>query len=293
MARRNFGRELWERMCAVVADDDGLSVTPFKYWTAEKLFFVCQYLAQTTTAMWGNPRFRGLNYIDLFCGNGVCEVYCEERVRRYPGSALLAAGCQKPFSNLFLVDKDAACIEALRTRITRLGSGSHSRYWTGDANAVISDVCAQIPPKSLSVAFLDPWSLGVHFETIRELAADRAVDLIILFPDAMDIARNVDKDYYPRKSNKLDLVLGEEEDWRPAWDRLDNREAGKCREFFANLYQERLAKLGYRYTDSQEISAGHRPIYRLVYASKNELGLKFWRIAAREDLYGNKGLFDP
>lgn len=77
MARQHFGRELWDRVAEFVANDDGLPTTELGSWTEDKLFIVGSYLAQTTTAMVGHPKFSGgLIYIDPFCGNGVCTRFC-------------------------------------------------------------------------------------------------------------------------------------------------------------------------------------------------------------------------
>jgi len=112
MARKRFGRELWDRMAEFVREPDGLHEEPCGQWSLDKLFVLGSYLAQTTQAMIGNPNFASLNYVDLFAGSGVCCV--KAQLSRYPGSALLAAGCRKPFDNLYLVEQDRGKLDALR-----------------------------------------------------------------------------------------------------------------------------------------------------------------------------------
>jgi three-Cys-motif partner protein len=275
-------------MCQFVEEPDGLSEVECGQWTLEKLFFLCHYLAITTRAMVGNPRFSAVNYVDLFAGAGVCRVAGTGRTRRYPGSALLAAGCPKPFDNLLLVDQNLEYITDLRERIHRLGTSSSVVTWNADVNAVIQQVSDSIPSRSLTVAFVDPYSLAVHYDTIRTLAWQRPLDLLILFADSMDIVRNVDEYYYPRKSPNLDLFLGLDSDWRQGWDSLQNRSGGNVRELFASIYLRQLESIGYRHTRMRTINSERGPLYRLIYASKNPKGLKFWDIAESYSLGGDR-----
>ncbi|QNN22646.1 three-Cys-motif partner protein TcmP [Planctomycetales bacterium ZRK34] len=292
MVRQHYGRELWDRMCDFVQEPDGLLEYDFGAWTVRKLFFLAHYLGITTHAMSGHSKFSSLNYIDLFCGSGVFKVVSEgSRVRRYPGSALLAAGTQKTFDKIYLVDQDFEALEAVTNRISRLGCTAELHTWCGDSNLLIDDVVAKIPDRALNIAFIDPYSLKVHFNTISTLAKSRAMDLIILFADRMDIERNVEEYYYPRKSDNLDLFLGEDSDWRAEWEQLENRDGGKIRQFFADCYLRQLKAIGYYYSRTKVIESDRGPLYRLIYASKNEHGLKFWDIAESEDVDRQRGLF--
>jgi len=292
VGKQHYGRELWERMGEFVDAADNLPVYDCGPWTIRKLFFLCQYVAQVTTAMVGSRFFSSANYIDLFASSGVCRVTAESgRQQLYPGSALLAAGCKKPFDNIFVVEKEADLLSALQQRIKRLETSSRVQAWNGDANVLIDKVAAAIPDRALNVAFIDPYSLDIHFKTISTLAKARPMDLLILFADAMDIARNVDEYYYSRHSDKLDLLLGERSNWRQGWEKLHNRDGGNLRQFFAEVYLSQLKLLGYSFSRTLPINSDHGPLYRLVFASKHERGLKFWDISANEDLEGNKGLF--
>jgi three-Cys-motif partner protein len=278
-------------MCGFVATPDGLSEYTCGHWTIEKLYFLCHYLALFTHTMVGNPKFRAVNYVDLFAGPGVCRVSGQRRDRRYPGSALLAAACVKPFDNLFFVEQDGDYLSDLQQRIRRTGSTSHIHAWQGDVNQLIQDVSRTIPQRSLTVAFVDPFSLDIQFETIRSLARQRPLDLLVLFADSMDIVRNVEAYYYPNENSKLDHFLGLDSNWRGDWDALKNRSAGNVRELFANTYIRQLQALGYFSTRMLSIRTEHGPLYRLIYASKDPLGLRFWDIAASEDLGGERDLW--
>lgn len=271
---------------------DDLPVYECGEWTRQKLFFLCNYLAQFTQAMIGNPKWASMNYVDLFASSGICSTKNERGdSQRYPGSALLAAGCLKPFDTLFLVERESEKLNALKSRIDRLNPPCKRRYWTGDTNETIGEVAAALPDKSLTVAFVDPFSLDIHFQTIAALATARPIDLLILFADDMDLVRNVEEYYYPRLGGKLDLFLGPDSCWRDKWDHLQVRDAPHVRQLFSEIYLEQLKRLGYIHTETIQIPRTGRPLYRLIYASKHPLGLKFWQIAASEDFSRNKGLF--
>lgn len=177
MARNHRAQELWDSLVERVTSDDGLKASEFGgAWTAKKLFFLCNYLELATSGMKGNPKFpRGLTYVDLFCGTGVCTVELDSGPpRRYPGSALIAAAMPKPFDRLVLVDEAADSISAATRRIASLPYSGNVYPVVGDVNEVVDKLPPLIPNGSLCVAFVDPYSLDVHYSTIAKLASTRA-----------------------------------------------------------------------------------------------------------------------
>lgn len=283
---------MWEKLCKYVAQDDGLPTSEFGgIWTAKKLFFLCCYLEQTTRGITGNSAFpNGLTYVDLFAGTGVCSPGAR---RRYPGSALIAAATPKPFNRMILVDANEAAIKASETRVRRFGFQGHLIARHADSNAIAAELASQIPTGSLCIAFVDPYSLDVDFETIRTIASKKAMDLIILFSDAVDVVRNVEEYYYHSQSDRLDRFLGHNSNWRRDWDDLRDRSGPNARQLFANIYIRQLRSLGYQYSQSWPLDGPNGPVFRLVYASKHELGLKYCEIALKEDFGGEVGLFGP
>ena len=287
-------RLVFDRLCDFVRVPDGLPEFVSKgIWTARKLYFLCEYLDQTTRAMKARRGFPGgLSYVDLFCGAGVSVVDDGENPsRRFPGSALIAAAMPNHFDRLVLVDKSGDSLRAACARITRLGSKSCVVAIEGDSNDRVDDVLAALPEHALNVAFVDPYSLDVHFETIRRLAERRPLDLIILFSDRFDLGRNVHATYYPAaEESKLDRFLGES-NWKQQLDALPDHSGPAIRQFFADRYLKHLHAIGYRHSRSWPIDGPAGPAFRLVFASKNSLGLKFCAIALAEDYDGNRGLW--
>lgn len=294
MSKSYLARDLWGKMCECIAVPDEGPVFECHPWTLEKLHFLCRYLATTTTAMVGSRYFSTVNYIDLFAGSGACRLKSQPQGAKYPGSPLLAAGCQKPFTNLFLVESNRANHDALVARLQRVQTRAAIHTWCGDANVVVDRVVSEIPSsRALNIVFVDPYSLDFHFSTIETLARHRTMDLIVLFADAIDIVRNVDRYYEQGEESKLDRFLGTDSGWRNDWLSIENREGGRVREFFASTYLNQLRRIGYSNTAMHVLESGRGPIYRLIYASKNKLGLKFWDVAVNEDWRGDRNLWSP
>lgn len=291
--KRNLGFDLWQRGIDAARAEDHLPVYDCGSWTLEKLYFLSNYLAQFTQAMAGNSKFASVNFVGLFAGSGVCRApKGDASAKRYPGSSLLASLCSKPFDRLILVEDDQASASALELRIKRVGYGGYLRIITKQVDDSIRDVVSSIPPGSLTVAFVDPYSLNFSYESIKELASNRPLDLLLLFADEMELVRNVE--LYrndTRMDTNLDRFLGSEVDWRKKWDTLVNREASNVRQMFAEIYRDQLAKIGYTHFEVKPIPTDGRPLYRLIYASKHRLGLHFWHIAEGQKLSGERRLF--
>lgn len=243
--------------------------------------------------MRNNPIFSdGLCYLDLFCGAGASQVDIDGSKRKYPGSPIIAASFPDGFRKLIFVDKDKSTIESLQKRISKFAPDKNSVFLNRDANVSAQEIISHIPQKSLCITFIDPYSLDIHFDTIKELSSSR-MDLIILFSDRFDLGRNVHKYYYPPEEvTKLDRFLGEELDWKSRFDQLDNHSGLNVRTFFAELYIEQLSKIGYAHCKHWPLRGPGGDAFRLIYACKNELGLKYCGIAMNEDLDGTKSLFD-
>jgi three-Cys-motif partner protein len=240
--------------------------------------------------MVGKPAWSaGVVYLDLFSGPGICIV--KETGKRLPGSPLIAAYAAKPFSRIIACELDDTLAAACESRLKHSPAASVCRVFPGDCNAQIGAIVRQIPNRALTLAFIDPESLHIRFETVQKVAACGAVDLLILFADAFDVLRNVDKYYVPDPNSKLDLFLGPDSDWRKEWAGLGDQSASRARDLFYSVYKRQLGKLGYGYFGEQRISGRSGPLYRLVYASKNDRGLDFWEKAKKRERGGQDTLF--
>jgi three-Cys-motif partner protein len=239
--------------------------------------------------MVGKPAWSsGLVYVDLFCGPGICTI--EGSGKRIPGSPLIAANAPKKFSRMLLCEMQPELAAACETRLKAFGGAPPFEVFCGDCNVEIHRVTSRIPHGALTLALLDPTGLHVHMETVRVLAAAGAVDLLVLFPDAVDVVRNVEL-YFKRNDSNLDLALGAGSDWRNRFLELGNADGPRIRELFERIYREQLESVaGYAFFGNKRIAGGKGPLYRLVYASKNERGLDFWEKSVAKALSGQMRL---
>ncbi|MBC8289798.1 MAG: three-Cys-motif partner protein TcmP [Planctomycetes bacterium] len=281
----------WNKLCKSVEADDGLYARESGFWAEEKLFFWNRYIEITTTAMVGHPAWpNGLAYVDLFAGPGVC--FDRESKFRFPGSPLIAANAPKCFSKILLCDKDPRACDTCDARMKNSPSVGCYEIHRGDCNQEIDVIVEKIPDGALTLAFLDPTGLHLHFTTVRKLSNHGPVDLLILFPDAVDILRNADHLYFDQPDSNLDLVLGQTSDWRNRKQALGSSDGAKLRQLFADIYRDQLqANAGYNFFAEEVISGRTGPLYRLVYATKHERGLDFWEKSVKKELSGQKRLF--
>lgn len=248
--------------------DDGLYMQTVGKQSFDKHYFLMRYIDIFTTAMTG--KWKGLHYIDLFAGAGIEKLQGSEELRW--GSPMIAANAPKPFHRLHLCELDPQKYEALEKRITQIRPDS--QILKGDANQEIHKIAIEIPQRTLSLAFLDPYNLQIDFKTLELLAAKRA-DLIIFFPDRLDILRNWKHYYYRDPNSKLDHYLGQDSDWRSV---LDNAPPKNRIEELRKFYVQRLKNiLGYQYVEHERIPTQGRPLYYLIFCSRSEIGAKFWR----------------
>lgn len=279
----------WPQLRELVKTDDGLPVRDCGPWTEDKLFFWNEYVSIVTKAMVGNPAWTGgICYVDLFAGPGVCRI--RDSLTRLPGSALVAAHAPKPFRHIHLAEIDPVLARACASRMEASPAKDRFTMHIGDSNQLAAAIAQQLPKSALTLVFVDPPSLDIHFEALRTMCMGRAVDLLILFADATDAVRNVDL-YESIPESKLDKMMGDQ-DWKSEWRALDNQDGTNARKFFAQQYIARLrARLGYNEFQEHIIESRRGPMYRLIYASRNDRGRDFWVKATNKDSQGQRGLF--
>jgi len=289
MTKKKSSRDRWPELCDRVASDDGLPSRDSGAWTEDKLYYWNRYIEITTTAMVGKPQWSaGVVYVDLFGGPGICTL--RESGRRIPGSALLAAWAPKPFDRILICEMDSKTAEVCRQRMESAGASERTTFFVGDCNQEIHRINAQIPNRSLTLAFIDPEGLHAHFDTIRTLTTDRRADLLVLLADRMDIVRNVAL-YASQNQSKLDEFLGPDTNWREKWQKLPNQSPANVCKLFTNIYSHQLARLGYNAHTDRVMKSSRTSLYRVIYASKSDLGLKFWEKISKIDRGGQKDLF--
>jgi three-Cys-motif partner protein len=188
------------------------------------------------------------------------------------GSPLIALSHE--FSKYILVEEAPENLRALRQRCGKSPKHISIQIIEGDCNAVIGKVV----PAGLSLAFIDPTGIDIHFDTIRQLTSDRAVDLLMTVPFGMDMKRNFEQFRKQGSRSKLWKFLGGNVDWSAVKDATAALE----------LFKERVKGLGYKTAEFREIIVRNVrrnvPMYFLFFASRNPKGLEFWnKITARDE----------
>lgn len=212
-----------------------------------------------------------LFYVDLFCGSGIDAI---EDVGLDWGSPLIAAQMSKQFRRLLLNDKDAKKISALKKRLQSHPQPYEPLILCEDADTAIDNFIESIPTaKSLTLALIDPYRLkDLSFNSIRKLSS-RRTDLIIYFPDAIDMIRNWKAYYMGQEQSNLDRYLGTKI-WR---DSLVETNRNKHIEILRSIYEDQLASLGYEFTSPLRVNSKEgRPLYRLIFASRRAVARGIW-----------------
>ena len=224
----------WEKLVESVQADDGLPTRDSGYWAEDKLWHWNRYVEITTRAMVGKPTWPGgVIYVDLFCGPGVCLI--RNSKRRIPGSPLIAASAPKQFAKLLLCEIDPSNAAACESRLRSMQAPPSFQMFRGDCNLEIDSIALQIPRGALTLAFLDPTGLHLDMETVRKLSQCGAVDLLILFPDAVDVVRNLEA-YFRSENSRLDVVLGAGSCWKDRFQALGNAGGREIRDLFEQIY---------------------------------------------------------
>jgi len=281
-------RQTWGEFCEQFQVDDGLATRGSGEWAEDKLRWWHRYVDITTTAMGDNPKWKdGVVYIDLFAGPGICTI--RDTGRRLPGSPMIAAHAPKPFRKLLLCELNPVDAAVCEQRLKSSPASNRFQVFVGDCNIKVREIVAAIPHDALSLAFIDPTGLHANLETIRQLSQSRKVDLLIYFPDAIDVVRNVNEFYLPRLHSNLDLVLGVDSGWREQWKALGSQDGPNARRLFSNVYQEQLKKhAGYTHFAEETIRGPKGPLYRLIFATKHERGLDFWQKVTTKEKGGQR-----
>jgi three-Cys-motif partner protein len=280
--------------------EDGLCMRPSGDWVAEKLDYLQRYIDVFETSM-HEKRWRSRNYIDLFAGPGKC--YVESTGAVYLGSPLLALITPHPFTNYYFVELDGERMGALEKRCSAFLNRDSIQFYRTDANIAVRNIVERIQSDdrryikdawpSLNLAFLDPEGLELWWSTVGSLATVNRMDLIIHYPQG-GLSRYIPSAYKESGETAVDRFFGGTK-WRDIYA-ASLRASGRVphRELIHH-YRSNLQTLGYQNvvldseTGSEPLIRNSRrraPLYRLIFASKHQLGHDFWREVTKRDVYG-------
>ena len=226
-------------------------------------------------------KWESLVYIDLLAGPGLG--IDRDTGSEFAGSPLRALKVGPPFDHLYLGDLHEANVAALRQRIS---SKDHSRVTleVGDCNDLAEKVVRKFSARTLGLAFVDPQGFEATFRMFRSFST-RRIDVLYLFPGGIGVARNFAA-FARRRGGQLDALWG-----GPGWRKLKTARlaAGESPsdedqrsrdEPFIRSFRERLASLGFQYSDQGEpyfTNEKNVRMYHLLFFSKDPAGLTLWR----------------
>lgn len=272
MARKNFNP------IEVVAND-GLIIPDVGAWAEKKYKLVGGYCDIFTAGM--RKKWDTLVYIDLFAGAGFAKIKGSNKILK--SSALIALSIPTPFDKYIFCEADEEKLEALKKRVEREYPNADVEYILGDSNENINHIISFIPKgrygieNVLRFCFVDPFSLNLKFETIRQLSKVGKIDFLILLALHMDANRNFVY-YINENSNKIDDFIGDN-NWRTDF------QTGQIRSqdfilFLSERYDANMQALKYvePVTKHQvKIEDKNIPLYYLAFYSQHPRGNDFFK----------------
>lgn len=270
--------------------DDGLETVSLNSWSLHKLNFLYRLLDIFSCGM--KAKFPVINFINLFCGPGV--MLDESTKQYYQGSPLVSLNLPYPFTHYYFCDSESTYIKALQTRTQ--AHASKISFYLEDANEAVHTIVSDIHHRSsswktLNLAFMDQYAFELHWDTVESLSRAGKMDLLIFYPESA-INRNIEIFSKVGQGTAMDSFFGSEK-WRSILTQKPGVRPCELQRDLLDFYHDNLCSLGYRRSDPYEPPIkGHKNsiLYRLLFASKHDLGEKFWKIATSKDYNGQLSL---
>ena len=271
----------------LLPEDDGLPIRSSREYVRYKLNALAIYLDITNTAMSRKPWYARY-FIDLQAGPGKNQVGNSVEL----GSPLIALTSKFPPEYFRFNEKDDVCNAALEKRAAASPLHGRIRIYRNDVNQIVSVICDEIRMKdqqaktsgkwsTFNIAFLDPQGLELHWATVEQLALINRMDLIINF-STQGLVRAIGNASY----DAVDQFFGTDQ-WREI-DEPHNNPVLRRRALI-DFYRQRLAHFDYHIdidpnlggNDIAVNNSKNSQVYSMIFASKDELGDKFWSEAAK------------
>ena len=265
-----------------------------RYWGR-----IVNVAARVTKHKWAGRR----GCVDLFAAEGFNRD--KETNELSWGSALLSLSVDDPFDVYFFNDSDPNATHTLAERIASpelfdlpvfaldLGSesvgaqvqkimgetllGPKVIVSTGDANDVPLYVKQLLPAwerHRYSIALIDPPGLDFSWNSLGALTLNERLDLLLLFAEDMDLQRNFGTYLTGSLGNKADRYFPY--GWREiAWASIPH-EGPVLRRFYKEKLRDQLGYEAIAEFDKVIRNAKRSELYKLIFASKHQLGLKIW-----------------
>lgn len=266
---------------------NGMPVSIVGHWAEDKYKLIQYYASEFATSM--KTKWDARVYIDLFAGCGAAKIKNTEKI--LPASPLVTMNIRDPFDKYIFCDIDKEKLDALKNRQKNLFPELSVEFIPGDVNANVSLILKHIPKRStnqtvLTFCLVDPYKLSnLHFNTILQLSSI-FIDFLVLIPTFMDVKRNW-LNYLKPNNQTIDLFLGYR-DWRFDWE-SESKNGIKFGCFLVKKFSQQMQKLNFKVPEPADIvrvkiKDKNVPLYHLIFYSRKDLGIKFWKNAVEGTL---------
>jgi len=177
-------------------------------WTMIKLDLLRKYL-EAYANVFKHQTYYELVYIDAFAGSGKCDT----RLGVLDGSTRIALEVNR-FDEYIFIEQDKENYEKL-LQLAKEYPHKKITLYNEDCNNIISSILSRYDWfKTRALAFLDPYQMELSFDTLKQIAATKAIDLWYLFP-LNQVTRTLRNDgkIEPKDEERLNILLGEG-DWK-------------------------------------------------------------------------------
>jgi len=263
----------------VDVQDDGLYTgEDVGKWAEDKHALVSYYARLFATGM--KDKWDERIYIELYAGSGHSKIRNASRI--IAGSPLQALTLEHPFDKYIFCETNPAALDALRARVENIAPSAKVAYILGDCNKRVGDILSEISPHSsthrvLSLCFVDPYDIGIKFQTLHRLSG-RFVDFLVLLALYMDANRNYEN-YVKEEAVKIDEFLGSPT-WRKEW-KARQLNGTLFPQFLAEEFSSSMETLRYRPQPFYKmkpvrIADKNVALYRLALFSRSAVAYTFW-----------------
>jgi len=271
-------------------------------WAEEKLNALREYLNYYTTVL-KNQKHWDKIFIDAFAGPGLSRVRRSyeddgglsqlllpdlnddsQEVTFIKGSPIVALELKVPFDRYVFIDQDAARVTELTNLTADYRNERRIDIVNADANEELMKLASGISKfRHRAVAFLDPYGVNIYWDTIAALAKTGATEIMINFPWSMAINRLLVKSGELPENWRimLDRFFGDEEWHRLVYSKTQDLfgetsvktpDAGNAvLEYYTNKLEKYFGFVSSPYLIQ---NTSGNPLYYLIWAGPNELGLK-------------------
>lgn len=246
------------------------------WWAREKYDRITAYVEASHAARrkWLGPGKAGATYIDPFCG------YPEGRIRdtgeTYESGAIAAcraaARHDTQFTAVHIGDADSEKVNRTLEALEPFGVPVHP--YVGQARETIPQICKNLNPYGLHLAFLDPYNIAdLELELVQQLGAFKRID-IIAHVSISDLQRNVQNEITQPSRRRI-------ERFAPGWRNHVDLQQSKRRivEDLLEYWRQLVEESGMSRSDRAPLvcASKRQPLYYLMFLCKDDFPERLWQ----------------